>query len=204
MSSVRVYLWTSFRGSGQPGVKGDVGDQGPLGPTGPQGPIGRTGPQGPPGPVGPLGPTGPQGSKGDPGQSGPIGPEGSQGPIGPQGPAGQRGAAGTQGIQGPHGPQGVQGEPGVSDLQILTEESASNSSDKTVTALCADAGEDLSAVSGGAMLSDPVRGSAAIVETRPFGLAGEVPTGWVASAAEINPYSGVWTLTVYAVCANVN
>jgi hypothetical protein len=44
----------------------------------------------------------------------------------------------------------------------------------------------------------------ALVETRPVGLEGEIPSGWQAKAVEINEQSGDWTLTVYAVCASVN
>ena len=89
----------------------------------------------------------------------------------------------------------------------MTEVSPSNSSDKTgndaVIAECSEAGEELSAISGGATLSGSTRG-VAIVETRPTGLEGEVPAGWTASAVEINSNSGFWTLTVYVVCAKVN
>ncbi len=73
--------------------------------------------------------------------------------------------------------------------------------------LCAEApqaGEEFSAIAGGADLSSSAGGKVAIVETRPTGLAGEVPTGWIASAVEVNPTDASWTLTVYALCARVN
>ena len=180
------------------------GDTGPQGPQGIKGDRGDVGPQGAQGAQGPQGPQGQPGPKGDSGDQGPIGPQGEQGP------AGQRGVAGPQGIPGPHGPQGIQGEPGISDLVIASAETNTNSdSPKELSVSCADQGDDLRAIGGGAWLSGPVTGSAvftgvAITGTRPDGLPGEVPGGWRAIAHEISAdVNGVWSLRVYAICATV-
>ena len=170
-------------------MMGEPGPQGANGPRGPEGPPGSPGPQGERGEQGPQGPAGPQGLKGDKGD---------------QGPAGFRGNAGPQGIQGPHGPQGIQGEPGVSELVIKTATSPSNSDDKTVTVQCTTDNDVLSAIAGGAELGGSYGDNVVIVSARPTGVAGEVPSGWRASAEEINSTGSTWTLTVYAVCAKVN
>jgi hypothetical protein len=46
-------------------------------------------------------------------------------------------------------------------------------------------------------------GDVAIVESIPLGVLGGVPTGWKASAAEVNETGSNWTLTVYVVCGKV-
>ena len=137
------------------------------------------------------------------GIKGPVGSQGAIGPTGAQGPDGLRGATGLKGIQGPHGPQGVRGEPGISGVEIATIVSASSSDDKSETVTC-DVGKKLSAISGGARLSGSTGDNVAIVETRPTGVPGEVPSAWMAKAVEVNANSGSWVLTVYAVCAKVN
>ncbi len=79
-----------------------------------------------------------------------------------------------------------------------------DSDDKHVTAECER--DDLFAIGGGAHVSGvtPTQASIAIVETRPTALEGELPGAWTGSAVEIQPTGEVWTLTVYAVCAQVN
>jgi hypothetical protein len=69
---------------------------------------------------------------------------------------------------------------------------------------CRSNNEDLTAIAGGALLAGSHNGDVAIVETRPIGVAGTVPSGWQASAREVTTTSANWTLTVYAVCASVN
>ena len=85
----------------------------------------------------------------------------------------------------------------------MTESSESTGGSMTVTAECAKAGEELTAISGGAAVSDSSDGSVSIVETRPTGIKGEVPSAWMAKAEEVGESSESWTLTVYAVCARV-
>jgi hypothetical protein len=63
---------------------------------------------------------------------------------------------------------------------------------------------DSFAIGGGAYVSGATGGSVAIVETRPAALEGEIPGTWIASAVEVSPTPGDWTLTVYAICAKVN
>ena len=91
----------------------------------------------------------------------------------------------------------------MSQLEIVTIDSASDSSSpKSMVAQCATIGEDLSAIAGGAILTGATA-NVALTETRPFGLAGEVPGGWSASAQSVAGSSGNWGLTVYVVCAKV-
>ncbi|MCY4575619.1 MAG: hypothetical protein OXC55_03295 [Chloroflexi bacterium] len=85
----------------------------------------------------------------------------------------------------------------------MRSQSSSNSdADKTESVLCSTVGSGFSAISGGAVVDSSDDG-VAIVESRPVGVVGGVPTGWEASATEMNDVTGNWTLTVYAVCAKV-
>ena len=87
----------------------------------------------------------------------------------------------------------------------MTTTTEADSDNKSADAVCDFAGPDMSAaaISGGASVFGQTGGVVAIVETRPTGLAGEVPAGWTARAIEVGANDGAWTLTVYAVCANV-
>jgi hypothetical protein len=87
----------------------------------------------------------------------------------------------------------------------VTATTEANSDNKAGAAVCDVSGPDMTAaaISGGASVFGQTGGVVAIVETRPTGLAGEVPAGWTARAVEVGPNDGAWTLTVYAVCANV-
>ena len=82
----------------------------------------------------------------------------------------------------------------------MTESSESANGAKTVTAECARAGEELTAISGGAAVSSD---SVSIIESRPSGIKGEVPSAWMAKAVEAGDSSESWMLTVYAICARV-
>ena len=88
----------------------------------------------------------------------------------------------------------------------MTQASGSDSEDKSVEVACSGPGEDTTAtaIAGGASVSGSTGNQVAIVESRPVGLSGEVPSGWLAKAVEVRDNTGNWTLTVYAVCANVN
>jgi len=116
----------------------------------------------------------------------PLG-EGIPGPQGPPGP---------QGEQGPPGPQG---EPGISGLLVVTDESAAGSPpiDSTALAQC-PVGKEV--IGGGATAFGPLI---------PFqvGLRTSAPTvdgtGWFAFGAEFEPTSDDWSVTAYAICANV-
>ena len=80
--------------------------------------------------------------------------------------------------------------------------SDATSDDKSTVAMCADAGEDLFAIAGGAAVAGASEG-VALTANGPTGVPGDKPLGWTASAAEMSPQSGSWTLEVYVVCANI-
>lgn len=115
------------------------------------------------------------------GQAGRPGNTGEKGPTGPKGDAGAAGAAGP---------------PGLSELQVLTAQTGSDSAGlKTIGVDCPSGKK---ALGGGAVenaSSDPI----AITNTNPKGDGG----GWTAQAREINSTSVNWALTVYAICAKV-
>ena len=92
----------------------------------------------------------------------------------------------------------------MSDLVIVTSDSAENSTDgsKSATASCMDAGEDHHAISGGVAVLGSATG-VSITETRPTGIAGEVPGGWQVTATGPTG-SDNWGVRAYAVCALVN
>ena len=136
------------------------------------------------------------------GPPGGIGPQGPQGDTGPQGEPGQTGAPGPEGPEGPHGPQGIQGPAGLSNLTLVKVSTDSTSDDKSGSAMCSDAGEDLFAIAGGAAVTGASEG-VSLTASAPTGVPGDKPLGWTASAAEMSPQSGSWTLDVYVVCANI-
>ena len=91
----------------------------------------------------------------------------------------------------------------MSDLVIVTSDSPANDADgsQSATASCSSAGADHRAVSGGV----EVRGSTdgvTVTESRPTGIAGEVPGGWQVAAE--GPSNSDWSVRAYAVCALVN
>jgi hypothetical protein len=95
----------------------------------------------------------------------------------------------------------------VSGLQIVTNDSELDSENKSVTVLCEESGEELTAIAGGALVtnaSGSIATGVAIGGSRPTGLAGETPGGWVANATEVGNNAASWKLTVYAVCAVVH
>jgi hypothetical protein len=76
-----------------------------------------------------------------------------------------------------------------------------------VTVLCEESGEELTAIAGGGLVTTAngsVASGVAIAGSRPTGLAGETPGGWIATATEIGDNASNWKLTVYAVCAIVH
>lgn len=92
----------------------------------------------------------------------------------------------------------------MSDLTIVISSSVENNTagSKTATASCSDAGEDHHAISGGVVVLGDSSG-VSVTETRPTGIAGEVPGGWQV-AADGPTGDGVWGVRAYAVCALVN
>jgi hypothetical protein len=193
---------------GAPGVAGERGPAGPTGPPGAVGPRGQDGPTGPAGPSGDVGPTGPKGdagpqgepgAKGDtgaPGPHGPAGPNGDPGPPGPPGPSGPVGPVGAAGPAGPVGPVGGAGPAGLSGYQFVTAASATNStSPKTVTATC-PAGK--TTIGGGGEVG-PADADLAIQASVPT----DANTAWQVRAIETDPVAANWSLSAYALCANV-
>ncbi len=96
----------------------------------------------------------------------------------------------------------------MSGLQIVTKDSDLDSENKSVTVLCDESGSsDLTAVAGGGLVTlanGAVASGVAIAGSRPTGLAGETPGGWVANATEVGDNAASWKLTAYAVCAIVH
>ena len=91
---------------------------------------------------------------------------------------------------------GPRGAPGVSGLEIMTAAGATDSTTtKTVTATCT-AGKRV--IGGGARAIGTGTPDIAVSESYPA-----TSNQWTALAREINAVGGNWTLTVYALCANV-
>ncbi len=145
-----------------------------------------TGAQGPAGPEGQAGPEGLQGERGD---------AGAQGAIGPKGEKGDTGAT---------GPQGAVGPVGISGLEKVEAVSSTDKTDYKYKSVDCPAGKLI--ISGGALISSqsaPPPGRPALAENRPEMVGSELKR-WTASARETNPEdTDLWTLTVYALCANV-
>ena len=98
------------------------------------------------------------------------------------------------GPAGPQGPAGPAGAPGVSQRQVVTANTASDSSSpKQLTATC-PAGKQV--IGGGAELDGA--GGIALASSRPTGT-----TQWFAFGYEVNATGGAWSLTSYAICARV-
>ena len=165
--------------------------------TGPVGPAGAQGEPGATGPAGPAGATGPQGEKGEqgpPGAPGPVGTPGAPGPIGPQGE------------QGPPGLQGNPGPAGLSGYEIVSRDSAFDSSATKLLSVDCPAGKV--ALGGGAeifpSIADSNRDTAPVVLRTSEPLIGNGgQAGWFAQSSEIAPYSFAWHMLVYAICATV-
>ena len=126
-------------------------------------------------------------------------------PTGPQGP---KGDTGPQGPKGDTGAPGAEGEPGISGLQRVAAESAFNSdSSKIVTATCPAGKRAIGSgaeVNGGLSgdlpntLTDVVIG--AVVPTAETVVPGRV----LAAAVEEEPTADAWSVTAFAICANVS
>jgi hypothetical protein len=95
---------------------------------------------------------------------------------------------------GPAGPQGPAGPPGVSQRQVVTASTATDSSTpKQVTATC-PAGKQ--AIGGGAGLTGPA--GPALFASLPIGT-----NQWFGYGYEVNATGGAWRVTAYVVCARV-
>ena len=96
---------------------------------------------------------------------------------------------------GPTGPQGPPGTPGVSGIETVNAASAVNSSTtRTISKQC-PSGKHL--LGGGAQLGGSFT-TVAIQRSFP-----DNDNTWTATAREITPNAGSWSLTAYAVCGMV-
>ena len=176
---------------GEKGDKGDTGDTGPQGEKGDKGDQGDTGPEGSQGGKGDTGDVGPQGEKGDKGDTGDTGSQGLQGDKGDKGDTGD---TGSQGDKGDKGDTGDAGADGVSGWEKVSATSASSSSDKSVTVTCTGSKKILG---GGGTLSIS-NGKVVVSQSYP-----SADNEWTAKAVEVSGESSSWTVTAYAMCADI-
>jgi hypothetical protein len=120
----------------------------------------------------------------------------------------QTGPPGTPGTPGTPGENGAPGPPGISGLQTVTIASISNSiSPKEAAVLCPAGKRAISggaAITGGSVASGTtdLATTVALKSSRPITISGN--DAWTARAEEISPgFDGNWSLTIYAICANV-
>jgi hypothetical protein len=112
------------------------------------------------------------------------------------------------GPPGPSGDAGAPGPAGISGLQTVTLASLNNSVSPKEAAVLCPAGKNVIAggasITGGSVTSGPtdLAATVALKSSRPLTLsAGDA---WTARAEEIAPgFDGNWSLTIYAICANV-
>jgi hypothetical protein len=107
-------------------------------------------------------------------------PQGPPGPAGPSGPAGPAGPAGAAGISGREA--------------VFGTSFNDSSSFKTATATC-PTGKNV--IGGGATIAPTGAGVAVALQGSYLNGA----SGWIASAREIEAYSGSWNLNVVVYCA---
>jgi hypothetical protein len=123
------------------------------------------------------------------------------------GPTGPTGPPGPPGSTGPTGATGATGPPGLSGLQTVTLASLTNSSSPEEAAVLCPAGKRVisggAAILGGSVASGTdLAATVALKSSRPLTLPGG--DTWTARAEEITPgFDGSWSLTIYAICANV-
>jgi hypothetical protein len=136
------------------------------------------------------------GDKGDIGPQGPAGPQGEhglqgeQGVQGPQGPRGLTGDKGDKGDTGPQGPAGPAGSGGTSGYQIVTADAPVVGFGNTATTAVCPTGKKV--LGGGVWTNHSL-------------VARSAPDGSTAWAGAVNdPFIDGETITVYAICANVN
>jgi hypothetical protein len=108
------------------------------------------------------------------------------------------GAVGPAGPAGPQGPAGQAGPAGVVGLQVVSGTTPTDSStEKNVTTTCPTGKK---ALGGGAQLTTGSGSSPALRASAQT----TNDDGWFAAAGETAPYSGTWSLKVFAICATVS
>lgn len=201
--------------AGPPGPKGDTGDAGPQGEPGPKGDRGDPGPQGEPGPQGIQGEPGPQGPAGLNWRGEFVGGtayvagdavffEGSSYvAIQPTDLLPFPGSPDWQ-VLAARGDAGAQGAPGISGYEVVREESAFNSEPIKVLSVSCPTGKQ--ALGGGAeVFPGLVSGG---LRVAPVAITRSVPippryNAWFATATEITPDNGNWSLIVFVICGDV-
>jgi len=115
------------------------------------------------------------------------------------GPAGPQGKTGPQGAKGDAGAKGDTGPPGISGYEFVRNATASDSTDEKTALVTCPAGKKV--VGGGTEVNSIFPRPIAVKLSYPF--VGP-PSGFIGSAYETTPTSDVWSVHVYAVCANVS
>jgi hypothetical protein len=184
------------RGSDQQGVQGSSDELGPVGPRGAKGDKGDKGDRGLQGPAGQDGADGKDGTDGIDGidgKDGAPGPEGKEGPQGPQGPEGK---------QGPTGPAGPNGATGYLRLESTSANGTGNPEVASTTVTCTG-GRKI--VGGGYQVNaGSVSGSNNPAEVTVTQNRATSDTVWsVTAIADERNDVGTWSVTAYAICANV-
>lgn len=134
-------------------------------------------------------------------------PAGAQGATGQAGPRGLQGFQGVQGLKGDTGLKGntgTTGAPGISGLQRVAVSSVNNStSPKFATADCPGSKKVVgtgSSLTGGQTGDFPNQiQNVASRYAEPQAALDSV----LVSAGEVNAFNGDWSVTAYAICANV-
>ena len=107
------------------------------------------------------------------------------------------GPQGEQGVPGPAGPAGPQGPAGLSGVEIVTgSEDYVAGPALSATATCSDGKRVIGG--GGAVVGSPMVNDVGLTDTEP----NFDETGWVATAQPFGSNTS-WSLTAYAICANV-
>ena len=151
--------------------------------------------QGAPGPQGVAGPPGPTGPAGPAGPTGPAGNDGASGPAGPAGPAGPTGSTGSTGPAGPTGAAGVSG------YQVVTTNVPAGG---TLVSGHADCPSGKVVIGGGSSMFGTINQGGAdgtgphVWQSYPNG------SSWQVDMEASASYSGLYGMTVYAVCANAS
>jgi hypothetical protein len=128
----------------------------------------------------------------------PAGPKGDKGDTGATGPKGDKGDTGATGIPGNPGAKGDKGDtgdtgvPGLSDVQIVTMTLPSATGPKYLKVICP---YPKKVIGGGQSTNSGYNGT--VLQGFP-----DTSVSWIARGS--NPDAAVsWSLTAYAICANV-
>lgn len=227
---LRVHIVSSAGKQGVLGIEGSSGETGPTGPAGAQGAKGDKGEKGKEGERGDRGFQGLQGPAGTDGTdgrtvlSGPGAPAPSEGADGDfyidtdtyeiYGPklaggwtsgtslVGEKGEKGDQGNQGPAGPNGATGYARVENTSANGSGSGGNPETASTTATCTGGRK---VIGGGVQVNaGPVSASNNPAEITVTQNRATSDTAWsVSGVTDDSGEVGAWSITAYAICANV-